>query len=671
MDAKSKKFKFKPIPSMPVSSPQISPDGQRILFTNTTLNEEDDKYESHVWIVPSKGGKPRQFTYGKGGDSNPRWSPDGKNILFQSGRGKTEDTKEKKERKTDLYLISAEGGEARLLASVTGSVEGAPSWSLDGKNLLYLSRTKVEDEGEKKQKKGEKEKESDIRVIKKLNHKLDDVGFFPDTRIHLFTLSVDSGKHKQLTKGEYDVASPDWSPDGKEIAFIANMTEDADFTPLRDIYMIPSKGGDPKKVVEGTSRAASLKWSPDGKYLAYASSDPIDINNQKHKFSKLWVVPSQGGEAINLTETFDRPVTGAVWSPDSKALYFRAPDYGTYNLYKVKLENSEVEQVTKGLMTVQSFNLSKDGSTIAFGATDATHLPEVWVHDAEGDRQITTMCEGLVKDMTLVEPEEFRFKASDGAEVQGWIMKPADFKKGKKYPTILNIHGGPWDDYAYGFYYRFQSFCNNGYAIVFMNHRASTGYGQAFADITGRWGDREYLDLMEGMDYVTEKYPFVDANRLGVTGASGGGYLTNWIVGHTDRFKAAVTVSSISNWYSFYGCSDLGPAGTLPFWDLGLGKDPWDDEELWLKPSPIRYVKNVKTPLMIVHGENDLRCPMEQAEQLFIALKKLKKTVEFLRFPDEAHGIGSNKPSHSKDYFQHSLRWFNTYLLAETQEPPK
>lgn len=657
-----KKFKYKPIPRAPVSDPQISPDGKRTLFTYTTINEKDDKYERHIWIVPTRGGEPRQFTCGKANDTNPRWSPDGKNILFLSNRGKEEKAEEekkkkKKEKKIDFWIIPADGGEARLLASVPGSIVGAPSWSPDGKKILFLNRARVEEE---------KEDESDVRVIKKLNHKLNGVGFFPDTRVHLFTANTEDGEFKQLTEGEFDVGAPDCSPDGKEITFIANMTEDADYSPLRDIWVISSEGGKPKKVVEGiAARRSSLGWSPDGEYLCFTSIDPIDIDDQRYKFTNLWVVPSQGGKPVNLTEAFDRPVGNVKWSPDSKELYFTAPDHGTTHLYKVKRETSEVEKVTDGLRTVQSFSLNRDGSIIAFTVTEATRLPEVWVHDAEGDRLITGISEGFVKDMPLVEPEAFRFEASDGAEVQGWIMKPFDFKEGEKYPTVLVIHGGPWSNYGYSFYHRFQSLCNSGFSVVFINHRASTGYGETFAEITGHWGEREYEDLMEAMDFVIEKYPFVDGDRLGVTGASGGGYLTNWIVTHTDRFKAAVTVASISNWYSFYGCSDLGPASLLSFWDLTTGIEPWESEEAYLKPSPIRYVKNVKTPLLIVHGENDLRCPIEQAEQLYAALIKQKKTVEFVRFPGEPHGIGSVKPSHMKDYFEHMLRWFNKYLKED------
>jgi len=271
-----------------------------------------------------------------------------------------------------------------------------------------------------------------------------------------------------------------------------------------------------------------------------------------------------------------------------------------------------------------------------------------------------------MKNWKLSEPEEFWFTASDGVKVQGWIVKPLEFKKGEKYPIILQIHGGPWSAYGNQLMaaeHEFQLLATNGYVVVYTNPRASTGYGEEFASlISGHWGERDYLDMMEAVDYVIEKYPFVDAERLGVAGGSYGGFATNWIVGHTDRFKAAVTMRSISNWESFFGVSDIG-TGTLPVHEVGFGKNPWDAREFYQEKSPITYVKNVKTPLLIIHSEQDWRCPMVEAEQLFIALKKMKKDVELVRFPDENHDLSrTGKPKHRIERLRHILRWFDKYL---------
>jgi len=306
--------------------------------------------------------------------------------------------------------------------------------------------------------------------------------------------------------------------------------------------------------------------------------------------------------------------------------------------------------------------MSKDGSITAFVASETLWPQEIWVHDRWGPRRLTSVNAGLMKDWKLSQPEEFWFEAGDGVKVQGWIMKPVEYEEGKKYPTIVEIHGGPMGMYGYSLQPEFQILARHGYAVVYSNPRMSTGYGEEFAaECSGHYGEKDFSDIMEAVDFVIRRYPFVDADRLGETGISYGGFATNWIVGHTNRFKACVTCASISNWDSFHGVSDIGTYW-VP-WQVGFGRDPWESRELHAEKSPITYVKDVETPLLIMHSEMDYRCPMCEGEQLFTALKKMKKDVEFIRFPDEHHLLSlSGKPSHRRERLRHILRWFEKYL---------
>ena len=647
-------YKIMPIfPSQPVSDPQISPDGTKVLFTYTTLNLKKNKYDTHIWLLPLKEREPRQFTHGTSNETNPRWSPDGKTILFLSNRASEGDKTGEKKRKTQIWLIPADGGEARRLTSVEEGIQ-RPAWSPKGKNILFFSQVF----------KGERVKDSDVKIIRRIKYKRDGRGFFQGKRPHLFSTPARGGRVRQLTDGEYDVDNAAWSPDGKRIAFIANMDRDADLSFYKNIYTVPSRGGEPELLWKGRGRIGTLGFSPDGKYLAFTGRVIEDPSLVWYKKTDLWVLPLEGGEPKNLTESFDRTVraTGELkWSPDSKYVYFNIPGQGRTHICRVSLDG-EVEKVTKGKLSVESFSMDKSGSILAFNASDVMTPYELWIKDEEGMRRLTEMSKGLLKKLRLIEPEEFWFTASDGVKVHGWIVKPQVFKEGEKYPTIIQIHGGPRG--AYGFRlsaaeHEFQTLADHGFAVVYSNPRGSIGYGEAFAaEISGHWGERDYEDIMEAGDYV-KTYPFVDPERLGVAGGSYGGFMVNWIVGHTDRFKAAVSMRSITNWYSDYGTSDISWMDHETTW----GKDPWDNLERVMEKSPITYIKNMKTPLSLIHPEEDYRCRMEQAEQLFAGLKKLMRVVEFVRFPGESHGLSrGGKPKHRVERLQYIVRWFDRYL---------
>ena len=657
---KLEEYKIMPlVPGQPVGDPQISPDGSKVLFTFSEVNMSEDKYDTHIWLLDLKEKKPRQFTYGKNNASSPRWAPDGKSFLFTSSRPSEDDPKnEKNKKRPQIYVIPIDGGEARQITNVETGVS-SPQWSPNGKSIMFTSKVF----------KGEKKKDSDVKIINRIKYKADGGGFYEGKYTHLFTVSAKGGKAKQVTDGLYDVGNPVWSHDGKTIAFTGNLDEDGDYSYLRYIYTVPAKGGEPKPLLKRQGTVGALGYSPCGKHLAFTGREIPDTNIVWYSNTELWVMPSKGGKPKKLTGEFDRTVSargGSIkWSPDSEKIYVKFPNHGTSHIHTVSLKG-EVEALTEGKMTVGSFTMDETCKIFAFNATDCMTPNELWTLDDSGMKKRTELTKPLVKKLRLNEPEEFWFTASDGSEVQGWIVKPKGYKKGKKYPTLIEIHGGPRG--AYGFSlgaadHEFQVLADYGYVVVYTNPRFSTGYGEKFsAEASGHWGERDYLDIMEATDHVIKTYDYVDGDRLGVLGGSYGGFMTNWIIGHTDRYKAAVTMRSICNWYSFFGTSDIGWM-SLPTMELNWGKLPWEDLERIMDKSPITYVENMVTPTLIIHSEHDYRCPMEQGEQLFAALKKLDRTVEFVRFPNEPHGLSrSGKPKHREERLQHIVRWFDRYL---------
>ena len=649
-------------PQQPVSDPQISPNGDVVLFTYTTINMEENKYDSHLWLQSLGEKSPRQFTFGKCNDIYPRWSPDGKTILFLSNRVSGLEKEESRKREMQVWTIPVDGGEARCLAYVEEGVH-RPAWSPDGKTILFTSSVF----------KGERVKDSDVKVIRRIKYKNYGGSLTQGKWSHLFSVPSEGGKVRQLTDGEFDVDTAVWAPDGRRIAFVSNLEEDADISYFKNIYIVPSEGGTPEPLRKSFSSVEALGWSPDGKYIAFTGRVIDDPNLVFFRKNDIWILHVEGGESQNLTPNFDEmPIAGESppgsmrvlkWSPDSRYIYFKIDYHGSSPLFRVSLDK-HVEQVIEGKMVVGEFSLDKTGSIIAFDATDTMTPSELWLRDERGMRRVTTMNSGLLSRLKLREPEEFWFTASDGIRVQGWLIKPHSFKEGKKYPTIIEIHGGPqFGSYGYKLTaaeHEFQVLAEHGYVVVYTNPRGSTGYGEAFAaQISGHWGERDYQDIMEAVDYVIATYPFVDSNKLGVAGGSYGGFMTNWVVGHTDRFKAAVSMRSITNWYSYFGTCDEGWMGH----DISWGKDPWDNLQVIMEKSPISYVKNIKTPFLLIQSELDFRCPIEQAEQLFTALKKLGRVVEFVRFPGETHELSrSGEPKHRVERLQHILLWFDKYL---------
>ena len=634
-----------------VSDPQISPDGRRVAFIHTKIDHRENRYVKHIWMWDGGSGRAKQFTYGPGIDSYPRWSPDGRRLLFLSSK------RQPKKEKAQLWVIPVSGGEARLVVDVEGGVMN-PMWAPDSKRILFLSRVWM----------GEKPK-SDVKIVRRIRYKLNGVGLFPGKRPHVYTVKVGS-KPKQLTRGEFDIDVAKWSPDGRRIALITNTAEDADLTFIRDIYLMPAKGGEPSKLTEGRHVITDLSWSTDGEQIAFIGHGKPE---RAATNLDLWVIPSGGGEMRNLTGDFDRslgrgvgsdlrfstPNPGAVWSPNSDAINFLTGTIPTANIYRVGIHNAKVEQLTSG-RNVEGFSLSADASVLAYNAMDATRPAELWIKDEKGERRVTRFNDKLLKGLKLSVPEHYEFKNEEGADMDAWVMKPPDFESGKRYSAVLEIHGGPRSIYGDTIFLEFQLLAADGHVVLYTNPRGSAGYGEEYgAVLEGHWGEMDYTDLMAFMDDALERFDFIDPGRLGVTGGSYGGYMTNWIVTQTDRFKAAVSCRSTCNRYSHHGTSDFGfrhgTSGNMGF--------PWKDEEKLMRQSPIRYAANVKTPTLLIHSENDLRCPMPGAEEFFVALKEVGVDAELVRFPGENHEFSrSGKPKHREERLGHILRWFDRYL---------
>ncbi len=628
-----------------VSDPQTSPDGSRVAYVQTSVDYKNDGYIKHIWVHDVATGKNTQFTYGGGKDSFPRWSPDGDMLLFLSN-GRLPESK------THLYVIGTGGGEARLVSDLETGVS-SPKWSPNGKVILFSSRI------------WEPEKpESDVVVVKRIRFKLNGVGMFAGKRVHLFTVKATGGKPRQVTKGEYDVSAYSWNPDGGEISYITNKENDQDTSYIRDIYVMPSKGGEARMVTQSVHSISDISWSKHG--LAYLGHD---FHAQGATNTGIWVKASLESEAVNITDGFDRkvgwgigsdlrfstPGPGAVWGPNGEYIYFLAGDVPNSNIYRVKRATHEVEQMTEGI-TIDGFSYSDDFDVLSYNAMSSVEPCELYVNK----KKVTKVNERHLKNLRLSTPEIYTWANELGDEVHGWVMRPQDYVEGEKYPTIVQIHGGPLGIYGDGIYHEFQLMTASGYCIIYTNPRGSAGYGEEYgATLNGRHGTVDYKDIMDFTRDAVKRFPFIDKSKLGVTGGSYGGYLTNWIITQTDMFKAGVACRSTCNRHSHHGYSDFGfnhgPSG-----DMGY---PWRDEDKLLSQSPIRYAKDVKTPMLFIHSENDLRCPVQQAEEFFVALMELDVDTELVRFPDENHELSrSGKPKHREERFRQILRWFDKYL---------
>ncbi len=641
-----------------VSDPQISPDGRRVAFVVTTLSEEKDQYLSQIWMVETAGGEPRRFTAGPKRDTAPRWSPDGTRLAFISERDR--------QPKAQLYVMPADGGEPTRLTDLKHGVAD-PVWSPDGTHLACIARVGGWQEPEREE---ERQESKPARVITALKYQANGEGFIYDRRPHIFVIAVDGGEARQLTEGDFADADPAWSPDGRLLAFTSARHADRDYDNASDIWVVPIQGGEPRRVTDTAGPVGQPTFSPDGRTIAYLGHRYPNVSGRNRR---VFTVPLEGGVPTCLTMDLDRccipffASIGPQWSADGRSIMFAVEEQGDIPVYRVRAAGGALpERILAGTRQVTGISATRDGSILAFTATDPISPAALFLCQADGshERQLTDLNRAWKAEVALSRPERFRYERA-GYELDGWIVKPSGFEPGQRYPALLSIHGGPHTQYGHSFFDEFQIYAGAGYAVIFTNPRGSQGYGEGFTRaVIGDWGGGDFADVMAGMDEALRRYPFIDPERLGVLGGSYGGFLTSWTVGHTDRFKAACSERAVNNTYTLFGTSDIGHS----FSESQSGYLPWENMAWYIDHSPLTYAQQITTPLLILHSENDLRCPMEQAEQLFVALKKQRKEVLLVRFPDENHELSrTGKPRHRLERFRYILEWFARYLQPALQ----
>jgi len=659
-----------------IADPRISPDGTRIVFTRVTVDTAADNYRTSLWIIAGDGSAaaPRSLT-GGAHDSQPRWSPDGRTLAFVRGsEGKP----------GQIYLLSMEGGEAFQLTRLAGGA-GSPTWSPDGKTIAFTSGTNPALDSDSTR---AKPKHDPGRVVTRPVFRLNGQGFIdPDHPDHLWTIAVAGGTPRQLTTGRFDEGEPRWSHDGRWIYFVSDRRDEPWFSPDdQNLYAVapdlakPADGAAMKTVIDIDGPIGQYTEAADGRIAAigwFATSPPRSYDQDDLLLAEG---PWPRRKPRNLTAEYDFDIGGGIisdqhpprgggggaplaWTDDGRAIVTRVGRHGASMLARIDAASGEVTELTDGQHEVVSANGTPDARRWALVMGDPTHPGVLCALDAE-TRTVTRLWDPnqtFMAGITLGGVEEFWYTSFDGTRIEAWIVKPPGFDARKKYPAILEIHGGPHTAYGTGFFHEFQQLAGAGYVVLYTNPRGSTTYGQAFGNIIQyRYPGDDVRDLMIGVDSLIAR-GYVDPKRLGVTGGSGGGLLTNWIIGHTDRFAAAVSERPVADWASFYYSADF----TLftPTW---FRKPPYEDPNEYRERSPVTYAASIHTPLMLVDGEEDWRTPFGQSEAMFRTLAQQRKPVVMIRFPNESHELTrSGLPSHRVQNQHHLKAWFDKYLLGK------
>jgi len=628
-----------------VAGPAISPDGKQIVFTRSWIDKVKDERVSNLWIVDVDGTRVRELTSGNWRDSQPVWSPDGKRIAFMSDRDGT----------NQLHVLWVD---TREVAQLT-HLEQAPSainWSPDGRWIAF-NAFEPDNDPILAVKLPERPRNAQWAkpavIVNRLAWAADGRGPLPMGNTQVYTIdSALGGTPRQITTGKYNHNSPEWSADGKTIYVSAIRKPDAEY--LRgdsEIYAIDLKTLEVKPLTDRKGPDGGPQVSPDGRWIAYTGYDEKNYTNH---VASLYLMDSAGGNKKLWAGGFPSSPRGIRWATDGSGVYYDMEESGSSHIYFASI-SGKVRKVTDGVHVLEGYSMANNGQVAAVRSSfkEPGTLVTFNVKDAANMKQLVDVNEDVLAGVKLGEAEELWFNSKDGLKVQGWLIKPADFDPAKKYPMVLWIHGGPWSMYSVAFSWSFQNFAANGYGVLFLNPRGSTGYGQDFVNgIQYSYPGKDYDGLMAGVDAAVAK-GWIDDKNLFVCGGSGGGVLTAWIVGHTDRFAAAVSMRPVINWHSFVGTTD-GPG-----WYYQFDKYPWEDPMQYAVRSPLHYVANVKTPTMVMTGESDLRTPIRQSEEFYRALKMLKKDTLLVRMPDEYHGW--RRPSHQLLQQLYLMAWFDKH----------
>ena len=619
--------------------PFFSPDGKRIVYVVSRYDSALNKTRRQIWLSSVESNASKQLTFIGSSNHSPAWCMDNRNIVFVSNR-----TGE-----SQLWRMDVNNGD---MEQMTDMPEGAwsPQWSPDGQKIAFLSETRFTGRHPKGL--------YDIKLYSHLRYRwwYDDNRYDEGWRVHIHTVDVKTKKTQQLTDGDFKVDEMAFSPEGRTIAFVSNRSADRENNINTDIWLVPSDGGDITPVFENSGPDYSPQWSANGKYLAWRSTFRYNYESDNYD---IMVRDLNKGTTENLTENFDRVVRDLRWHPDSKNIYFIAGDAGNYNLYAIDAKEKKLSTILDRNQRIHGWHISGTGKQIAMSVTTPDQPAEIYTirNRKNGMKRISYVNDHLLQEIHLKDAVTLWFEGDGGTKVQGWYITPPDFYPKAQYPLLLYIHGGPQGMYKNQFDFEFQYMASQGYIVFYTNPRGSFGYGQQFTDeINQDYGGICYRDIMAGIDHMIS-LGFVDRDRMGVTGLSFGGWMTTWIIGHTDRFDAAVPMAPFVNMFSFYGTTD---EQFFPEWDFG--GQPYTDSvrQIYEKNSPINHAANFKTPTLIIHGEKDWRCHITEGEQLFTALKKMGVPAVLARVPDEPHVF--TQPHHIEASIRMKLDWWKRYI---------